>query len=829
MKFIGQYIQSLIARFRNDVYLEDISTGTIASGGNLGLDSNNKIVKAAEVGSDVDLTSEVTGTLPVANGGTGLTSLSTLLNSNVDHDTLTNFVAAEHYRWDTDISGTATINAANIPTLNQNTTGQAGTVATIAGLAPNTATTAAAQTNITSLGTLTNLQVDFINANASTLTITDSSDTGDLFSIATTTHGATTITTVDDDAHAANLLFTLDGDFTVNNTEFGLTKFTSDGFEIENAPLAGAAALTIDNNDVDQHALHVAASNTTAHAVRVDAKSVTTKAGIFLDCDALTTGNALYIDVDDVTTETATKSLIALDYLKPETGASQISTTTGLDINFSGGAGLHPSATVNMTGVDVALDVLNNTGTVTQTGYSATLTDGDVATTVGYFSNVEDGGIDFKAVSSADTGDMFTISTTTNGATTLTTTDDDLAAAHFEVAADGDITLDAAADIVLEAGGGDVNVTTDTFAISSTNLADPLLSLSCLHASAGSARLDFIKDKGAAGAGDDFLGLITFKGDNTAQEITSFASISAQVSRADDGGEAGKLTLSVAESNGSSSQLTAGLILEGEHNTDGEVDVTIAAGSASTTTIAGTLTMGSTATLDNSGLLQVAGQTNITSVGALTGLTTSGAIELGHASDTTIARSAAGTVTIEGNQIMTASVAKGNLVHVMLKDHNSYLFYMFNDDFWYSSGSSTLAVLGSSTDPSDISSANSEHQSRVASYIAPQACVVKKLCFSFYWSSSVVNDADIDFGFSKFTPISDGTAASITMNKIAATDHNGSYTEVKPYYKAFTFSGANASLAAGDAFAFHMRTTGATTTTQRLLVYGTATLEIELS
>jgi hypothetical protein len=36
----------------------------------------------------VDLTSEVTGTLPVANGGTGLTSLSTLLNSNVTPTTL---------------------------------------------------------------------------------------------------------------------------------------------------------------------------------------------------------------------------------------------------------------------------------------------------------------------------------------------------------------------------------------------------------------------------------------------------------------------------------------------------------------------------------------------------------------------------------------------------------------------------------------------------------------------------------------------------------------------------------------------------------------------
>ena len=50
MKFIGQYIQSFIARFRNDVYLEDVSSGTIASGGNLGLDSNNKIVKQADTG-----------------------------------------------------------------------------------------------------------------------------------------------------------------------------------------------------------------------------------------------------------------------------------------------------------------------------------------------------------------------------------------------------------------------------------------------------------------------------------------------------------------------------------------------------------------------------------------------------------------------------------------------------------------------------------------------------------------------------------------------------------------------------------------------------------
>ena len=79
MKFIGQFIQDFIARFRNDVYLESTETGTIASGGNLGLDSNNKIVKNT-ISSTTDLASDVTGVLPVSNGGTGN---STLANTGV--------------------------------------------------------------------------------------------------------------------------------------------------------------------------------------------------------------------------------------------------------------------------------------------------------------------------------------------------------------------------------------------------------------------------------------------------------------------------------------------------------------------------------------------------------------------------------------------------------------------------------------------------------------------------------------------------------------------------------------------------------------------------
>ena len=70
MKWIGQQIYDEIARFRNDVYLESISTGTIASGGNLGLDSNNKIVKATET------TGDITGVALTASDGIDLTSVS---------------------------------------------------------------------------------------------------------------------------------------------------------------------------------------------------------------------------------------------------------------------------------------------------------------------------------------------------------------------------------------------------------------------------------------------------------------------------------------------------------------------------------------------------------------------------------------------------------------------------------------------------------------------------------------------------------------------------------------------------------------------------------
>ena len=147
MKFIGQYIQSFIARFRNDVYLEDVSTGTIASGSNLGLDSNNKIVKAASTSHDevtlagtpdyitisgqeitrnaIDLAADVTGTLPLANGGTGQTSAQAAINALAGGTTSGRFLRGNGSNVEM-----AAIQNSDIGTLNQDTTGSAATLTT---------------------------------------------------------------------------------------------------------------------------------------------------------------------------------------------------------------------------------------------------------------------------------------------------------------------------------------------------------------------------------------------------------------------------------------------------------------------------------------------------------------------------------------------------------------------------------------------------------------------------------------------------------------------------------------------------------------------------
>ena len=96
MKWIGQHIWHFISRFRSSVYLEDVDTGTIASGGNLGLDSNNKIVKntVSGGGGDFTLTADSGSNQTISTGNTmdiaGGNAISTVVGATdtvtINHD-----------------------------------------------------------------------------------------------------------------------------------------------------------------------------------------------------------------------------------------------------------------------------------------------------------------------------------------------------------------------------------------------------------------------------------------------------------------------------------------------------------------------------------------------------------------------------------------------------------------------------------------------------------------------------------------------------------------------------------------------------------------------
>ena len=86
-------------------------------------------------------------------------------------------------------------------------------------------------------------------------------------------------------------------------------------------------------------------------------------------------------------------------------------------------------------------------GDIGGTSASSTFTDVTI--------NGTDGSTALQITSSADTGDLFKITTNAHGATTIETEDDDATAAHLTLDADGDITLDAASgNIYVKDNGG---------------------------------------------------------------------------------------------------------------------------------------------------------------------------------------------------------------------------------------------------------------------------------------------------------------------------------------------------------------------------------------
>jgi len=132
---------------------------------------------------------------------------------------------------------------------------------------------------------------------------------------------------------------------------------------------------------------------------------------------------------------------------------------------------------------------------------------------------------------------------------------------------------------------GDFAVIGDTVTFTSANSTDPRVIIKNTTNDANAAVLNFIKDKGAAGADADSIGSIFFTGDNDAQEQTLFGRVNGLIADASNGAEGGKIQLQIATHDG---EMKTGFeIVDG--NAEDEIDVNIGQGTDSTTTVAGDL------------------------------------------------------------------------------------------------------------------------------------------------------------------------------------------------------------------------------------------------
>ncbi len=126
---------------------------------------------------------------------------------------------------------------------------------------------------------------------------------------------------------------------------------------------------------------------------------------------------------------------------------------------------------------------------------------------------------------------------------------------------------------------------TDTLQLNSTTTGFPRIEIKSNADSNFGQRLTFIKDRGATPSDGDTLGIVRFEGEDSAQNATFYAQIAGQIAETTDGQEGGKLLFQIASHDGES--VTGLEVFDGD--AEDEVDVSIASGASSRTTVSGVL------------------------------------------------------------------------------------------------------------------------------------------------------------------------------------------------------------------------------------------------
>ena len=270
------------------------------------------------------------------------------------------------------------------------------------------------------------------NLQNSQYTFANIGDASHFFRIGVDVNGASTLTTDGGGGTESDLTLDADGDIVIDASTGNITAKDNGGNYTPSSDYHIATKKYVDDNAGGSNFITDNADDTMA--------------------------GTLTVDKDSTATSTANVGGIIIDFDHTGiTASGQTINNRAFTIALNSNSPTHVG-TVNNFGILNSVTG-GTSGTQNNYGFYNTVLSAD--TNIGIYQKVTDGGTDLQFVSSADTGDYFSIATTAHGATTIATVDDDATAA--------DLTLDIDGDIELNADGGDITFKDDTITLASLN------------------------------------------------------------------------------------------------------------------------------------------------------------------------------------------------------------------------------------------------------------------------------------------------------------------------------------------------------------------------
>jgi len=628
MKWIGQHIYDLVARFRDDVYLEDLSTTTETSV--LVVDSSGKVSKSTTLADDLE--SDVEASIDTLANLTSFGSAGATTNIVAGDLTMYNPVndgnptislgkdASDRFRIETNyLSGTQTIDDVIFRSFSSSAGANAGemyfnvdgtNILRIFDDGIDLTVNKKIQINSEDILTTSGSTCTLSNIDALDTTTISTFETAMEANLDTLSNSLgvkidTDRTDAQGNAGAENIT-ALHIDFDREAPDSGTYAHNDRGIDLDvNSRSLGTSSLYGMDIDVVGHT----SGTSTAYGIDLNVSGADKNIGIQVLCEGeqlrLSHNASDYAmftvaDTGDLTITTVGDGARDSDLILAPDGQIKLEPESGSNILLDGTLTVDAGVVVpEPTAHDAAGTAVSIGAGATTAGTTNNIAGGALTIHGGQGKGSGAGGdIVFKTANASGSGSSL------NSLATALTISDDLSAT-FAGAIVGDLTgqADTVATIAglapntattqatqpnIESIGTDgdtLNIRGDIMSMTNASSTTPVFQMYNTTDDNFGPRIVMVNNRGAAGQDGDEVGKIQFGGydDQGTPGFNYYAQILAEIHDATSGEESGKLTLSVANHDAG---MGAGLILTGG-SVDNEIDVTVGYGAASVVTIPG--------------------------------------------------------------------------------------------------------------------------------------------------------------------------------------------------------------------------------------------------